>query len=148
GPVHVRWRSQVSRNAAGSIFSTATMRTADYLDELARRPADAPRSAPRTGLLALLQHAGNPQQRVRCIHIAGSKGKGTTALMLEAMLRAGGRRIGVFCSPHLQRWNERIRINGQPVADAALARVLEELHPHVASLHASDCNGPVFFEVL
>src|SRR5699024_10478208 len=120
----------------------------DYLAHIALRPRTHARSAPRTGLNALLAHAGHPERQLRCIHIAGSKGKGTTALMLEAMLQAGGRRSGVFMSPHLERWNERIRINGQPVSDSALDEMLAELQPRVAQLHAAHMNGPDFFEIL
>src|SRR5690625_258495 len=119
-----------------------------YLNTLAARPRTAPRSAARAGLAALLDFAGHPERQLRCIHIAGSKGKGTTALMLEAMLQAGGRETGVFTSPHLERWNERIRLAGQPVADGALAAVLHELQPQVTALHARRINGPDFFEVL
>src|SRR5699024_4236999 len=90
-----------------------------------------------------------PQLRLRVVHIAGSKGKGSSALMLEAMLRAAGRSTGLFLSPHLQRWNERIRIDGCEVDEARLAAALQTLQPDIAALHRrGDVNGPDFFEVL
>lgn len=120
-----------------------------YLDALARRPHRYPRHAGRSGLHALLESAGLPQRRLRVVHIAGSKGKGSSALMLESLLRAAGCSTGVFLSPHLQRWNERIRIDGSEVDDATLAAVLQILQPRIAALHRrDDINGPSFFEVL
>jgi dihydrofolate synthase/folylpolyglutamate synthase len=65
-------------------------------------------------MLALLRELGDPQLGRATVHIAGSKGKGSTAVMLEAMLRAAGRRTGTYISPHLHRYNERIRIDAAP----------------------------------
>lgn len=142
----------MSTNAARSVATmtdaAGSLSPERYLAELAARPKTAPRQAPRTGLAALLARVDHPEQQLRCVHIAGSKGKGTTALMLEAMLQAGGRRTGVFTSPHLEHWNERIRINGRNVGREPLAGILSELQPDVADLHARGCNGPDFFEVL
>lgn len=130
-------------------MSSSTLFPADYLDDLARRPRRHPRGAERSGLYALLERAGQPQRDLRVVHIGGSKGKGTSALMLEAVLRANGRSTGLFVSPHLQRWNERIRLDGREVDDAVLASMLRALRPHVEALHrAGDLNGPDFFEVL
>lgn len=131
-----------------ALFNIMTAVTSDYLAALATRVPKAPRQAPRDGLHALLARMGHPERRLRCIHIAGSKGKGSTALMLEAMLRAGGRTTGVFTSPHLEHWNERIRINGEPVDDDVFDAIIDELKPHVAAVHAHAASGPVFFEVL
>ncbi len=62
---------------------------------------------------------GDPQLRFRCTLVAGSKGKGSTAAMLEAMLRAAGRRTGLYTQPHLHRYAERIRVAGRPLSPAA-----------------------------
>src|SRR5699024_2111439 len=67
---------------------------------------------------------------------------------LDAMLRAGGRRTGVFTSPHIERWNERIRMDGAPVADVHLDAILAELQPQVVALQEQCKRGPDFFEVL
>jgi dihydrofolate synthase/folylpolyglutamate synthase len=64
---------------------------------------------------------GNPHRANPCAHIAGTNGKGSTAAMLEAMLRAAGMRTGLYTSPHLERINERIRLNGEPVSDEIFA---------------------------
>lgn len=83
----------------------------------ARRPTD-PQQALRP-VRELLRALGEPQQRLRVIHIAGSKGKGSTATFCEALLRAEGLRTGLFLSPHLSDWRERFQIGGE-FADEAL----------------------------
>jgi dihydrofolate synthase/folylpolyglutamate synthase len=73
---------------------------------------------------ALLARLGNPQQRLRILHIAGSKGKGSTAAMLEAILREAGYRTGLFTSPHLCRVEERIQVDGQAISGEELTSLL------------------------
>jgi len=96
---------------------------------------------------ALLARVGDPQRRLSVIHVAGSKGKGSTALLAEAVLRAAGERVGTFTSPHLERWTERFRIDGREVAGDALAAAVERLRPHLAALRdeAPDA-APTFFD--
>ncbi len=96
----------------------------------------------------LLAAVGEPQLGLRIAHIAGSKGKGSTALLLEALARAAGCRVGTFTSPHLQRWQERIRIDGRDADDALLVDCFEALRPAVAALAASALGAPRFFELL
>jgi folylpolyglutamate synthase/dihydrofolate synthase len=119
----------------------------DYFSELAAGSAHVPRGVPRTGLAELLARHGNPQHGLRCIRIAGSKGKGSTALILEAILRQAGWCVGTFTSPHIEHWCERIRLAGRPVAPEVLAEVLGELAPDVAELRAGSGRGPGFFDV-
>ena len=66
---------------------------------------------------ALLAGMGNPHRHYRCIHIAGTNGKGSVAAMLAEILRRAGTRVGMYTSPHLVRFNERIQINGTPITD-------------------------------
>jgi len=61
---------------------------------------------------ALLDFAGQPQQRMKHVHIAGTNGKGSVAVMIESVLREAGYRTGLYTSPHLQWYNERIRVCG------------------------------------
>src|SRR5690349_24379456 len=63
----------------------------------------------------LLRRLGDPQEGLRILHIAGTKGKGSTAAMLASALSASGTRTGLFCSPHLHRLEERFRIDGRGV---------------------------------
>src|SRR4051812_618821 len=76
---------------------------------------------------ALLDALGRPQLAYRTVHIAGSKGKGTTAWLIDAILRACGVSTGRFTSPHLERWNERIAIDGVAIADEPFARLLRKV---------------------
>jgi dihydrofolate synthase/folylpolyglutamate synthase len=75
----------------------------------------------------LAQLAGNPQQQLRFIHIAGTNGKGSTAAMLESIYRAAGLRVGLFTSPHLVAFGERIQINRQLIPEDEIARLVEEM---------------------
>ncbi len=80
---------------------------------------------------ALLSNLGDPQNRLRIVHITGTKGKGSVAAMLAATLRAAGYRVGLFTSPHLVRVEERIQVNGVPITEAELAARMTELAPLV-----------------
>src|SRR5947209_9143843 len=88
----------------------------DWLYSLVDTEKKLPTSAaefnlPRTA--ALLQVLGNPQQQYPSVVIAGTKGKGSTAAMVEAIVRAGGQRVGLYTSPHLHSFRERIQIDRQ-----------------------------------
>jgi dihydrofolate synthase/folylpolyglutamate synthase len=71
--------------------------------------------------------AGNPQDRLRFIHAAGTNGKGSTCAMLEGIYRAAGLRVGLFTSPHLVSFRERIQVNRQLISEAEVVRLTEEL---------------------
>src|SRR6202142_2393813 len=73
--------------------------------------------------------AGNPQDQLRFIHIAGTNGKGSTCAMLESIYRSAGLRVGLFTSPHLVSFGERIQVNRQPVSEADVVRLMSELQP-------------------
>ncbi len=93
----------------------------------------------------LLARVGDPQSELRVFHVAGSKGKGSTALLAECVLGELGVRTATFTSPHLMRWTERFRIDGVEVADVALAAVLTRLRPHVDVLRDGP-DPPSFFD--
>src|SRR3984885_1392810 len=71
--------------------------------------------------------AGNPQKKLRFIHVAGTNGKGSTCAMLESIYRAAGLRTGLFTSPHLVSFRERIQVNRQLIPEAEVVRLVEEL---------------------
>ncbi|HWX20640.1 MAG TPA: folylpolyglutamate synthase/dihydrofolate synthase family protein [Candidatus Binatia bacterium] len=71
--------------------------------------------------------AGNPQNHLRFIHVAGTNGKGSTCAMLESIYRAAGLRVGLFTSPHLVAFGERIQVNRQPISEVEVARLVEEM---------------------
>ncbi len=68
--------------------------------------------------------AGNPQDRLRFIHVAGTNGKGSTCAMLESIYRAAGLRVGLFTSPHLVAFGERIQVNRQPIPERDIGRLV------------------------
>src|SRR6516225_7509477 len=72
----------------------------------------------------LMRLLGDPQKQLRIIHVAGSKGKGSTAAMLAAVLRSAGYHAGLFTSPHLVHVEERIQVDGEPISKAELATLL------------------------
>jgi dihydrofolate synthase/folylpolyglutamate synthase len=93
----------------------------------------------------LLRRLGDPQRRLRIIHVAGSKGKGSTSAMLAAILRAAGYRTGLFTSPHLCSVEERFQVDGA-ISDAELTVLLSEVHDCIAG-HRDFASGLTFFEV-
>lgn len=106
-------------------------------------------SAIRLGLDRIreaLAALGDPQLAYGALHVAGTNGKGSTCAFLDAILRAQGYRVGLYTSPHLERVNERIRVQGQEISDGALARRLVELLERLP--HLEDVPPPLtYFEV-
>jgi dihydrofolate synthase/folylpolyglutamate synthase len=92
----------------------------------------------------LMRLLGDPQDRLRIVHVAGSKGKGSTAAMLASVLTRAGYRTGLFTSPHLTRVEERIRIDGRPVSRDELAALLDDVR---GALERAPGLEPTFFEV-
>lgn len=96
--------------------------------------------------LRLAALAGRPQDRLRFIHVAGTNGKGSTCAMLESIYRAAGLRVGLFTSPHLVSFRERIQINRQLIPEIEVVRLVEELQPWLKQFPAG--HHPTFFEVV
>src|SRR5436309_1660553 len=86
-----------------------------------------PRDLSLDRMRQLLDLLGNPQDRFRIVHVAGSKGKGSTSAMLASILGRAGYRVGLFTSPHLSAVEERIQVDGVPIASAEIARILEDI---------------------
>jgi dihydrofolate synthase / folylpolyglutamate synthase len=82
----------------------------------------------------LLARLGDPQQRLPIIHVAGTKGKGSTAAMIAAVLSAAGYRTGLFTSPHLDRVEERIAIDGRPCSPTELVELVDRVRPAVREI--------------
>lgn len=99
--------------------------------------------------IALMEALGNPQKRFPSVHVAGTNGKGSTCAFLSSILSAAGYRVGLYTSPHLVSFTERIRINGSPIAESKvveLGRRVREAYRILASPSGSTLN-PTFFEV-
>src|SRR6187455_709644 len=77
--------------------------------------------------LNLAEMTGNPQKKLRFIHVAGTNGKGSTCAMLESIYRAAGLKVGLFTSPHLVAFGERIQVNRKPVSELEVIRLTEKL---------------------
>lgn len=86
---------------------------------------------------ALLAAADDPQKRFRCIHVAGTNGKGSVSAMIAAVLQEAGYRTGLYTSPHLERFNERIRVNGKPISDKDLARYTSDFREAIGLRRAT-----------
>jgi dihydrofolate synthase/folylpolyglutamate synthase len=94
----------------------------------------------------LLEKLGNPQDQLNCLHIAGTKGKGSTAAMLAAIICQAGYRVGLFSSPHLVSFRERIRIDNELIAKDKVSELTERLRPYLEALRGSEIGSPSFFE--
>ncbi|MEG1524606.1 MAG: folate family ECF transporter S component [Clostridia bacterium] len=77
----------------------------------------------------LLDRVGHPEKGMKIIHVAGTNGKGSTVVMLSAILQQSGYKVGMYTSPYINRFNERMAINGEPIADDELAMLTEQLKP-------------------
>ena len=99
-------------------------------------------------ITVLATRFGRPDRAYPSVHIAGTNGKGSTAALLESILRSAGFRTGLYTSPHLERINERIRINGQEIPDQAFAEVFSRIQSRIEELLAESKlrAHPTFFE--
>jgi dihydrofolate synthase/folylpolyglutamate synthase len=77
----------------------------------------------------LLDLLGSPEQSIPAIHVAGTKGKGSTSVMIASMLQAGGYRVGLYTSPHRHRFEERMLVNGEPPTPAEIVELVRQLEP-------------------
>ena len=82
----------------------------------------------------LLQRLGDPQFRSPIVHIAGTKGKGSTATMIASILKAAGVRAGLFTSPHLQRVEERFAVDGRQCSASEFVSLIERLRPVIEAM--------------
>jgi len=101
-------------------------------------------------ITVLAERLGNPHRAYPCVHIAGTNGKGSTAAMLDSILRTAGLTTGLYTSPHLERINERIRVNGQDISDADFAATFHRILACIEELLASGAltAHPTYFECL
>lgn len=91
----------------------------------------------------ILNHLGNPHHKLRCIHIAGTNGKGSTGAILSSILKQHGMRVGLYTSPHLVRFTERFRIDEEEASPARILDVFKRVRPVL-----DDREPPTFFEVV
>ncbi len=94
-----------------------------------------------TNTLRLCEILGNPHRKFKSVHIAGTNGKGSTSHMLAAILQVEGYKTGLYTSPHLHEFTERIRVNGEEVSREFVVDFVNRIHPHIAEIR------PSFFEI-
>lgn len=130
-----------ARDAADAVYAALLARIGEG--------SPRPRLAPTRRAVELL---GDPHRAAPVIHVTGTNGKTSTSRMIEGLLRASGLRTGLLTSPHLERFTERIRIDGEPISDEAVARNWEEILPFVgivdAELEGAGDEALTFFEAL
>lgn len=85
-------------------------------------------------MFALMQSLGNPQAKYPIIHVAGTKGKGSVSALCASGLQVAGYKVGLYSSPHLLDYTERIQINGEPISHELLIELVEEIKPHMAQI--------------
>ena len=93
---------------------------------------------------ALLAALGDPHKGLRFVHVAGTNGKGSTAAMLDSCLRCAGYKVGLFTSPYTNRFNERIQVDGVPIPDGDLVRLVEQVRPAASAM----ADVPTEFELI
>lgn len=91
--------------------------------------------------IRLCEILGNPQRRFKCIHVAGTNGKGSTSHMLASILQTSGYKTGLYTSPHLKTFTERIRVDGKEISDSFVVEFVNFIKPVVEEI------GPSFFEI-
>jgi dihydrofolate synthase/folylpolyglutamate synthase len=91
-------------------------------------------------IIKLMDQLGNPHNKIKTIHVAGTNGKGSSSHMLASVLQAAGYKTGLFTSPHLKSFTERIRVNGQQISESAVVDFVSEIEAEVAEMQ------PSFFE--
>lgn len=92
----------------------------------------------------LLRQMGDPQKKLRFVHVAGTNGKGSTCAMLEAILRSAGYRTGLYTSPYISRFHERMQVEGRPISDEMLCIVTEFVQPFADAMS----DSPTEFELV
>ncbi len=96
---------------------------------------------------ALLKKLGNPHQKIKVVHIAGTKGKGSTAAMLSNMIQENGYSVGLYTSPHVSSLHERIAINSEMITQKDMLSMLNRMHTSIEQMAKKD-DTPTFFEIM
>ncbi|PRR81935.1 bifunctional folylpolyglutamate synthase/dihydrofolate synthase [Clostridium vincentii] len=96
----------------------------------------------------LLEILGNPQDKLKLIHIAGTNGKGSTTAMVTALLRGKGFKVGMYTSPYLEEFEERIQINGQNIPKRRLGQLIDKVKEAVDMVVLENLNHPTEFEII
>jgi len=96
----------------------------------------------------LLELLGNPHKNIKVVHVAGTNGKGSTCAMIDSILRCAGLKVGLYVSPYLEVFNERMQINGENISNEDLARLTEKVQEKVFYMRENCLGSPTEFEVV
>ena len=94
-----------------------------------------------TNTIKLCEAVNNPQHKFKSVHVAGTNGKGSSSHMLASVFQSAGYKVGLYTSPHLKSFTERIRINGQPIPEQYVVDFVARIQPTIDEIH------PSFFEM-
>jgi dihydrofolate synthase/folylpolyglutamate synthase len=120
----------------------------DYIYRFIDPARSGPQANPNLNLVrtqALLAALGNPQQGLKCVVVAGTKGKGSTCALIESIARHAGMRVGLWTSPHLHTYRERIQVDRRLISETDLIRIIEQIAPAVDALLQSPSGPPSTF---
>lgn len=98
--------------------------------------------------IEMMERLGRPERKMKLIHVAGTNGKGSVCAFLSSMLSAGGKRTGLFISPHLVKINERFQINNVPVSDEVFLKAYCEVESVIKEMVKDGFCHPTYFEIL
>ncbi|WMI82289.1 bifunctional folylpolyglutamate synthase/dihydrofolate synthase [Anaerotignum sp. MB30-C6] len=99
-------------------------------------------------IINLMEKLGNPEKKLKVIHVAGTNGKGSATAMLSSILKEAGYRTASYTSPHLEKYNERFIINGKEITDEAFAKIITRTKQACQQLVAEGKEAPTLFEVV
>ena len=96
----------------------------------------------------LLELLGNPHKDMKIIHVAGTNGKGSTCAIIDSILKTAGFKVGLYTSPYLEVFNERMRVNGENISDDDLARLTDKVSKTIMYMRENSLGSPTEFEVV
>ena len=96
----------------------------------------------------ILEFLGNPHKKIKCIHVAGTNGKGSTTAMINKILMDAGYKVGMYTSPYLEVFEERIQINGENISKEDLSEVVTEVSKAVDKVIELGYDHPTEFEII
>ncbi len=134
--------------ARGNMHIQTMIDTVEYLDQFIQPPGGLGDGAHNFGRMQeLMKHLGDPQNTLKVIHIAGTSGKGSTAVAISSLLHAHGFKVGLTVSPHMLDLRERTQIDNQIISEEQYCQNLVEMIPAIDAMKKSKYGSPSFFEI-
>jgi len=96
----------------------------------------------------MMEKLSHPERKIKCVHIGGTNGKGSTVTYLRSILEQAGFETGTFTSPYIEQFNERISLNGTPITDEEIVTLANVIYPLSVELEATELGGPSEFEII